>query len=168
MSAVRDTPAQPAPARAPQAAGVYAGFWKRCAALVVDYVILMAATVFVGAVIGLFFGSPHGPNELADNLGGLAGILVWWLYYGLMESSERQATLGKMALRIQVVDLHGARVSFARASGRHFAKLFSGLLLLVGYLVAAFTSRKQALHDMIAGCLVVNRGVPEQLPPQGR
>jgi len=165
VTAARDTAAQATVV--PVGAGVYAGFWKRLAALVLDYVILLATSIFIGAVIGLLFGSPQGSNELADNLGGLAGILVWWLYYGLMESSPRQATLGKMALRIRVVDLRGERVSFLRASARHFAKLLSGVILLVGYMMAGFTSRKQALHDMIAGCLVVNRDAPAELVRQG-
>jgi uncharacterized RDD family membrane protein YckC len=165
--------AQPQPAGGREApeiqrvAGVYAGFWKRFAALILDYLILLATSVFIGAVIGLLFGSPEGSNELADNLGGLAGILVWWLYYGLMESSRRQATLGKMALGIKVVDLRGERVSFLRATARHFAKLLSGVLLLVGYMMAGFTSRKQALHDVVASCLVVNRGAPAELVRQG-
>lgn len=150
-----------------RATGVYAGFWKRFAALILDYVILLVTSVFIGAVIGLLFGSPEGSNALADNLGGLAGILVWWLYYGMMESSQRQATLGKMALGIKVVDLRGERISFARATARHFAKLLSGIILLVGYVMAGFTSRKQALHDLVAGCLVVNRAASVDLVRQG-
>jgi Tfp pilus assembly major pilin PilA len=84
-----------------------------------------------------------------------------------MESSVQQATLGKMALGIRVTDGQGRRVSFGRATGRHFAKLLSGLILLIGYLMAGFTVRKQALHDMIAGCLVVNRGAPADLLEKG-
>ena len=71
-----------------------------------------------------------------------------------MESSSRQATVGKMALGLKVTDLEGRRISFARASGRHFAKYISGMILLIGYIMAGFTERKQALHDMIAGTLV--------------
>ena len=72
-----------------------------------------------------------------------------------MESSSRQATLGKMALGLKVSDLKGNRISFARASGRHFAKIVSGMILLIGYIMAGFTNRKQALHDMIAETLVL-------------
>ena len=81
-----------------------------------------------------------------------------WLYFAIMESSSRQATLGKLAFGIRVVDLDGDRVSFFRASARFFAKIFSALSLAVGFLMAAFTRRKQALHDMVASCLVVNAG----------
>jgi len=74
-----------------------------------------------------------------------------------MESSELQATLGKMALGICVTDKYGNRISFGRATGRHFAKIISSLTLGIGYLAAAFTEKKQALHDIIAGCLVLKR-----------
>ena len=78
-------------------------------------------------------------------------------YYALMESSANQATVGKMALGIRVTDLAGNRLTFGRATARHFGKIISGLTLGIGYLMVAFTPSKQALHDIMAGCLVVNR-----------
>jgi uncharacterized RDD family membrane protein YckC len=151
------------------ATGIYAGFWKRFAALIIDYLVVVVLSVLAGAVVGFLYGiaSSSADKESAEGLGGLAGLAVWWLYYALMESSGKQATLGKMALGIKVVDRQGARVSFARATGRHFAKLLSGMIMMIGYMMAGFTSRKQALHDMVAGCLVVNRGAPEDLVQQG-
>ena len=77
-----------------------------------------------------------------------------WIYEAGLESSSKQATLGKMAMGLKVTDLVGRRISFARATGRHFAKILSGMILLIGYIMAGFTERKQALHDMIAGTLV--------------
>jgi uncharacterized RDD family membrane protein YckC len=74
-----------------------------------------------------------------------------------MESSYLQATLGKMAIGIVVTDLEGKRISFARATGRHFAKIISGFILFIGYIMAGFTQKKQALHDLIADCLVVKK-----------
>jgi len=74
-----------------------------------------------------------------------------------LESSARQATLGKMAVGIVVTDERGARISFGRATGRFFAKFLSMLILYVGYLMAAFTEKKQGLHDVLAGTLVVRR-----------
>ena len=127
----------------------------------------MAVFLFTSAVIGLLIGSPGSANEESDSVRGIAGTVIWWLYYAIMESSERQATLGKMAVQIKVVDRRGGRISFARATGRHFAKLLSGLILFFGYLMAGFTSRKQALHDMVASCLVVNRTASEELIRQG-
>ena len=74
-----------------------------------------------------------------------------------MESSVKRATLGKMALGIAVTDVDGRRITFMRATGRHFAKMISGLILLIGYLMAAWTKKKQGLHDILAGTLVVNK-----------
>ncbi len=138
---------------------VYAGFWKRFAAAMIDYVILVPVSALVGWVAGSIYGETAGsPDEkTAEAIGNVVGIIVWWLYYASLESSARQASLGKMALGIKVVDRQGGRISFGRATGRHFAKFVSGLVLMIGYLMAGFTARKQALHDMMAGCLVVNR-----------
>lgn len=151
-----------APAPAPTAAAVdaYAGFWKRFAAFILDYIIILVLAMMARGVIGLIYGVGAGAptDDAASGLGAIAGLLVWWLYYALMESSSRQATLGKMALGIRVVDRQGNAVSFGRATGRNWAKLLSGMILMIGYLMAGFTSQKQALHDIVAGCLVVNRG----------
>ncbi|MBL1214413.1 MAG: RDD family protein [Ignavibacteriae bacterium] len=87
----------------------------------------------------------------------LLTIIIKWLYFALMESSKKQATLGKMIIGIMVTDLYGKRITFAKASGRFFSKFISGFILNIGYIIAAFTEKKQALHDMIAGCLVVNK-----------
>ncbi len=74
-----------------------------------------------------------------------------------MESSSKQATLGKMALGIIVTDVNGERIGFGRATGRFFGKIVSGMIFYIGYIMAGFTDRKQALHDMMAGTLVVNK-----------
>ena len=90
-------------------------------------------------------------------INGIITLLIAWLYYALLESSSSRASLGKMALGIVVVDLEGNRLSFARASGRIWGKWVSTLIILIGYIMAAFTERKQALHDIMAGCLVVRK-----------
>ena len=88
-------------------------------------------------------------------LAATASLLLTWLYHALMESSEWQATLGKKVLGLVVTDMAGRRVSFGRATGRHFAKIITNMVpAFIGYIMAGFTERKQALHDMIAGCLV--------------
>jgi len=85
-------------------------------------------------------------------------LLLKWLYYAYLESGEKQSTWGKMMLGIYVTDLSGQRITFGRASGRFFAKIVSGLVpLWIGYIMAGFTERRQALHDMIASCLVLRR-----------
>jgi uncharacterized RDD family membrane protein YckC len=85
-------------------------------------------------------------------------FVLGWLYYASMESSAYQGTLGKMALGLIVTDMQGRRISFGRASGRFFAKLLTGLIpFFVGYIMAGFTEKKQALHDIIASCLVLRK-----------
>ena len=78
-----------------------------------------------------------------------------WLYYASMESSSAQATLGKMAVGVKVTDDSGARIGSGCATGRYFGKIVSALILLVGYMMAGWTEKKQVLHDMMAGTLVV-------------
>lgn len=143
---------------------VYAGFWKRFAALIIDYVILIVVSALVGWAAGHLYGlSASAPTEkTAETIGHIIGVIVWWIYYATLESSARQATLGKRALGIKVVDLQGGRITFGRATGRHFAKFVSGVILMIGYLMAGFTAKKQALHDMMAGCLVVSRAASEE------
>jgi uncharacterized RDD family membrane protein YckC len=80
-----------------------------------------------------------------------------WLYFSLLESSSWQATLGKKALGLEVTDLAGRRISFGRATGRFFAKYISAIILMIGFLMAAFTEKKQALHDILAGTLVIRK-----------
>jgi uncharacterized RDD family membrane protein YckC len=135
---------------------VYAGFWRRFAAAFVVSILVTILTSLVGFVIGLFFGL-LGPRsaDTASVLAGLVGLAIGVLYYPVLESSSAQATWGKRALNIVVTDARGERVSFGRALGRNFAKLLSALPLCFGYLMAAFTARKQALHDLVASTLVV-------------
>lgn len=129
----------------------YAGFWSRVAALIVDNAIvtifglaLLIAAAFVGA----------GAVAIAN----VAYVLVAILYWPLMECSERQATIGKQLLGIQVTDANGARLTFVRSLLRNIAKILSSLPFGLGFLLAAFTARKQALHDLITKCLVVRAG----------
>lgn len=154
----------------------YAGFWLRFLAYLIDSVVMTLGVVLVliplifltglGALLSRF----HPGEELSD-----AGILfliglfflavtvtlaVTWLYHALMESSEWQATVGKKALDLVVTDMAGQRVGFGRATGRHFGKIITNMIpAFIGYIMAAFTERKQALHDMLAGCLVLRRTI---------
>jgi uncharacterized RDD family membrane protein YckC len=137
----------------------YAGFWKRYLALMLDYVILW---IFIG-IAGALIGASAPSNEALLGLLNLASILLFWLYFALLESSGQQATYGKKVMGIQVTDGQGNRISFARASGRFFGKILSGIILCIGYIMAAFTPRKQALHDLMADCVVVNKSPPSML-----
>lgn len=154
--------AQPPPMPGAPASFGYAGFWKRFVAFFLDSLI----TGFVGFVFGfalalIYIATGRDPAGLETPEVNLAfnafGVIVGWLYYAGFESSRLQATPGKMALGIVVTDMEGRRVSFLRATGRHFGKILSALTLLIGFILAGLTPKKQALHDMIAGCLVVNR-----------
>ncbi len=147
------------PMAGPAVAGLYAGFWKRFLASIIDAMILFGAIFIVVVIYILATGSTsHLRESPAFNAWfRVVGIIAGWLYSALLESSAHQATLGKMALGIKVTDMMGNKVSFGRATGRHFAKWISSLIFFIGYIMAGFTEKKQALHDMIAGCLVVNK-----------
>ena len=140
-------------ATAPQ---VYAGFWIRVGAYLIDYVILaiagFIAMFLLGLALGMFTGAPSAGSGL-----GLffAWLLFPWLYAALFESGPRQATLGKQAVNLKVTNPEGNRISFGRATGRYFAEWINGFTLGIGYVMTAFTARRQALHDMIAGTVVV-------------
>lgn len=141
---------------------VPAGFWKRFSALVIDYLVMMLITFPVFMVIGVGMGmsgsQPGAGFELFTNLFSLG---LGWAYYCLQESSGAMATLGKRARGLKVVRSDGSRMTLARATGRYFAKIPSGLILGIGFLMAAFTERKQGLHDMLADTLVISEN-PEK------
>jgi uncharacterized RDD family membrane protein YckC/type II secretory pathway pseudopilin PulG len=135
----------------------YAGFWKRFAARIIDVFVCMLIAVPIGVVLGVAAGA-GGHAAQAESVTNLVGMLITWLYFALQESSGQQATLGKRALGIIVCDRDGRRISFARACGRHFAAVLNYLPTFgFGWIMAGFTARKQGLHDLIAGTLVLNR-----------
>ncbi len=135
---------------------VYSGFWRRFAALLIDSVIVGLVILILSAAMGFSVGVGGVGGAGASAYGILISIAAPWLYWAGMESSKHQATIGKMALGMAVTDQFNNRISFLRATVRYFGKILSTLTLLVGFIMAAFTRRKQALHDMLAGSLVVN------------
>ena len=135
---------------------VYSGFWRRVAASLIDSVILSVVGFILGMVLGVAMVSGGTDDtEVVELTGNVVGLFLGWLYYALMESSSKQATIGKIVMGIKVTDLEGNQISFARASGRHFGKIISSLILAIGYLMMLWTEKKQTLHDKMAGCLVV-------------
>lgn len=146
----------PAPAQA-ASTGSPAGFWIRAVALLIDCIVLQVAFTLIGH--GDSSLSPASWDEdfltLSPATDGI-DCLLSWLYWAFCESSSWQGTVGKRALGLKVVDVEGQRISFGRATLRFFAQILSSLFLLMGYVMAAFTLRKQALHDMIAGTYVLN------------
>ncbi|MCS5420537.1 MULTISPECIES: RDD family protein [Psychrilyobacter] len=137
----------------------YAGFWKRFGASFIDGFITFILGVITGFIVGVITSTMSRTGAIgAERIaGGITGFITGWIYFAAFESSTKQATLGKMALGIKVTDINGNRISFSKASGRYFGKIISILTLYIGFLMAAFTSKKQGLHDKMAGCLVVNK-----------
>lgn len=164
------------PAEAPRSAArtaptVYAGFWRRAAALSIDGLILSVPS---GIVFTVFFLPTI--SAIVSNVGDqerivslvLASIFGWvWLgmlifairilYFALFESSRFQATPGKLALGLVVTDMQGQSVSFLRALGRNLGKILSKAIFMIGFIMAGLTDKKQALHDLLADTLVIVR-----------
>jgi len=157
----------------------YAGFWVRYVAHVVDELILFVpvmamklGVLLVAKVYGVTpLGAHHGVPYLFEDANGIVNsfyidsfvgvmfisLVIHWLYFSLLESGEAQATVGKKVMKLRVKDEKGRRISFGRATGRYFSKILSGLTIDFGYIMAAFMPRNQALHDIIAGTVVVRR-----------
>jgi uncharacterized RDD family membrane protein YckC len=123
----------------------YGGFWIRALAYIID-------GILIGIVVGILTltSDPAARNTVST--------IVGWLYFAVMESSARQATFGKSLLGLTVTNTQGQRISFLRATGRHFAKILSAIILFIGFIMVAFDSRKQGLHDKLADTLVIQRG----------
>ena len=152
----------------------YAGFWERFVAALIDGLILGIPFWLIAVGLISMFGGlgmimrrnpPADPREALAFVGPMFMLLflgllcftvVRWLYFAGMESSSRQATFGKSAMSLRVTNLEGQRLSFGHATGRFGGKIVSDLIpFLIGYIMAAFTEKKQALHDLIAGTLVL-------------
>jgi len=135
----------------------YAGFGWRLLAALIDGVVTSVAGFVIGLGLGLAMAASDADPETIGLAGQVVGGIVGWLYFAIMESSASQGTLGKMALGIKVTDLQGNQIGFARATGRYFGKIVSAVILLIGYFMCLFTEKKQCLHDLMAGCLVVRK-----------
>lgn len=135
----------------------FAGFWWRFLAYLIDTVFLIAINSSVGMVLGMMGFILHIKPFGLGLMSFSAGIVLTWLYYTIFESSPWQGTIGKKICGLIVIDLNGRRISFGRANGRYFAKFLSSLILCVGFFMIGWTEKKQGLHDMIAGTLVLRR-----------
>jgi len=152
----------------------YAGFWLRFVAFIIDAIIIgvLQSFVFVpilGALgIGIFNSTPDmsDPDQVAGMVATIAAAMgtVWILamiiqilYFTFMESSKYQATVGKLAIGLMVTDMNGAKLDFTKALVRNLCRIISNITMAIGYIIAGFTEKKQALHDIIAGTLVVKK-----------
>ncbi len=131
----------------------YAGFWTRVAASLLDGII----TGIIGILVNFLVNAVLKNTSAVLATSNFINLIIAWLYYALQESSPKQATLGKQALGIYVTDLDGNQITFLKATLRYFAKILSTLILFIGYIMVAFTEKKQGLHDMLAGTLVLKR-----------
>ena len=135
----------------PEQTVIPATFGQRLGASLLDGLIVGVAGLIVGAIFGSStnFWSGFNPITTAVN------TIVGWLYFALQESGNSQATIGKKALGIKVTNMNGEKHTFGQATGRHFAKWISAILLLFGYFMMLWDDKSQTLHDKIAGALVV-------------
>lgn len=142
---------------------VYAGFVRRFAAVFIDGLVLFIPIVVL-QIVTLGMAGGFKPASEQDGAAAGFGLLLFYvllfgmkaLYFAGMESSAQQGTLGKRAMGIKVTDEQGERLSFGKALGRWFAAALS-YPFYVGFIMAGFTDRKRALHDMLAGTLVVDK-----------
>lgn len=141
----------------------YAGFWLRLAAYLLDS-ILLGLTAGIAVFMPLMSRGAISQNNFWDIYTGttqqyvalrLLMLMIQWAYFALLESSPWQASLGKRMLGLKVTDLDGKRISFGRASARYFCTLLSGFILMIGFIMIAFTQKKQGLHDILTACLVI-------------
>jgi len=143
----------------------HGGFWLRLAAAIIDTIITQLGLTIIGVIIGIFVGifmgaagSPMGDIEMiAGGIGYAIGIIGQWLYFTIFEISGWMATPGKKILGLQVTDLNGQKIGFGRANGRYWGKIVSALILMIGFIMIAFTDKKQGLHDIMAGTLVIKK-----------
>jgi uncharacterized RDD family membrane protein YckC len=135
----------------------YAGLRRRFVAFAIDLMVaglvVFALAIILPIVLGPRIGVPGGGVIVASF--AIVWLIVTWFYWVLMESSSRQSTVGKAIMGMVVTDIDGKRVSFGRATGRHFGKFASALVILAGFVMIGFTAKKQGLHDLITGSLVV-------------
>ena len=148
----------------------YAGFWLRFLAYLIDSLLMSVVFCPLGFGVGLVGAAAEvdqnspawaGINLLLNGVSILAG----WLYFALMESSSWQATVGKKLLKLKVTDMNGYPLTFGNATGRYFGKILSGMICFIGFIMVAFTEKKQGLHDMLAGTLIVKDAPPLYEPP---
>ena len=150
----------------------YGGFWIRVGAYIIDGILLWIVQMILGVVLGVSVAASVGVAEPDAATAGAATVLtivsfvMGVAYFVVLESGPWQATLGKKALGLIVTDENGNRISWLRALGRYFAKILSALILLIGFIMVAFTDRKQGWHDIICSTLVV-KGEPGRVGTDG-
>ena len=138
----------------------YVGFWKRVIAYLIDaFIIAFPVTMIFGTVIPQTMMTENiQVTSVAVSMPQVIMLVASWVYFAGLESSAWQATVGKKMLGMKVTDTSGERIDFIKATIRYFAKILSSFILMIGFIIVAFTAKKQGLHDFIAGTLVENIG----------
>jgi uncharacterized RDD family membrane protein YckC len=153
---------------------IFAGFWLRFVAYIIDTVIIYSLQSFIFmplfGLLGISFASRDFENmsdaEVMGAIGAVTALstgviflssVLAILYWSLMESSKYQATVGKLALGLKVTDMDGNSLDFVKALVRNICKILSGMVMFIGYIMVGFTEKKQGLHDIIANTLVVKK-----------
>ena len=138
----------------------YGGFWKRVIAYLIDaFIIAFPVTMIFGTVIPQTLMTENiQVTSVAVSMPQVIMFVASWVYFAGLESSAWQATVGKKMLGMKVTDTSGEQIDFIKATIRYFAKILSSFILMIGFIMVAFTAKKQGLHDFIAGTLVENIG----------
>lgn len=146
----------------------YAGFWLRFVAYIIDAILINIVTSIINSTLGVNMfaalisnpdASPEESMEMLTTMlpsvmqASAIAMVITFLYFAYMESSKQ---LGKIALGLKVTDMNGQKIDFVKALTRNIAKILSAILLLIGYIIARF-EKKQALNNVLTGCLVVKK-----------
>jgi uncharacterized RDD family membrane protein YckC len=146
---------------------VYAKIPKRIGAYIIDLLVLAVILILELNICKNF--KYLMSNEQHILLSDILGLINAIIYFSISESSKKQATIGKRAMGIIVTNLHGERLSVGKAFLRNIIKFIGSFIWILssvkemiiisflGYILSIFLPKKQALHDLIAGSIVVNR-----------
>lgn len=134
----------------------FGGFWIRVGAYFIDFVVMLIPNMLLSFLIRSMNPADNEIEQaVIEAMSFILSQIVWWVYYAVLHSSKWQASVGKMAVGLKVVDEKGNRISFGRATGRYFALYLSTLILGIGCMMVGWTKKKQGLHDIIAGTYVI-------------
>jgi uncharacterized RDD family membrane protein YckC len=133
----------------------YAGFWIRVVAWLIDYIIMLILALLVASVLVTIFNTEFTSESDYDLFVQFTSIVSSWLYFSVLESSSLQASLGKKAVGIKVVDKSMGKITYGQATSRFFGKMLSTITLFIGFIMIAFNKEKQGLHDALAGSYII-------------
>lgn len=134
----------------------FGGFWIRVGAYFIDLVVLIIPVLLVSFLFrSVTPAADEMEQAIVELMDSILSLIIWWVYFAVLHSSQWQASVGKKVVGLKVVDEKGNRISFGRATGRYFAEFLSALILCIGYMMVGWTKKKQGLHDMIAGTYVI-------------